>query len=466
MKVSGSGLGASPALSTRVAWSFALMTALILACLGAYLNHRMLQTTQAYDRLELNERLDAIAAIVAAADTADARLALSQALRQQTFGRPRMLMWILVDGVAWASTTPQPPPLRTGPSTLADASGEPLYLVVVRRQAELADGRHAELVAAVDHDMSDAFMRRFYLDLALGFLAAIGLIGGLGWLIVWRAASPLRAAALHARQIDPDQLGRRVPVAGLPREAAPLVEAFNQALDRVEDGYRRLETFNADIAHELRTPLQNMIGQAQVVLSRPRSSDVYVDVLQSLLEEADQLRRMTADMLFITSSAGARLTTEPVDVLSQVTAVLAFFEISAEERGIRLQAAGTAVIEANASLLRRALSNLVDNALKYASPASEVAVDVTIAGQECRVVVANDGPEIPPEQLPRLFDRFWRGQSHRDDSGGAGLGLAIVRTIMQMHGGRVDARSRQGRTAVTLRFPLQQQVARSTAAVP
>jgi two-component system heavy metal sensor histidine kinase CusS len=452
MSASAGGAQATYGLSARVALSFALLTSLILVGLGSYLNYRMLQTMQAYDQLELNERLDALAARAVQA-SADAQGDLTRFMAQQTLGRPRMLLWVVIDGSTWVATTSQAPPERTGPSALVDAHGEPLYLVVARRTARLADGRDAELVAAVDHDMPEAFMRRFYIDLALGFIAATGLIGGLGWLIAWRAVGPLRSIAGHAQRIDPVQLQLRLPLAGLPREVAPLVHAFNQALDRVQDGYRSLENFNADIAHELRTPLQNMIGQAQVALSRPRSAEAYQEVLTSLLEEAEQLRRMASDMLFITSAGGARLQREPIDAVQEVAAVLAFFEASAEERGLVLSHAGAVRVEAHRGLLRRALSNLVDNAVKYAAPGSTVTVRTYATESHGCVAVSNEGARILTAQLTHLFDRFSRGESHRPAAGGAGLGLAIVRTIMQLHGGHVDVSSTEAATEFVLRFP-------------
>jgi two-component system, OmpR family, heavy metal sensor histidine kinase CusS len=262
-------------------------------------------------------------------------------------------------------------------------------------------------------------------------------------------------SAQQAQRIDPAQLQHRLSAHGLPHEIAPLVQAFNDALDRVEQGYRRLETFNADIAHELRTPLQNMIGQTEVALSRTRDAEAYRDVLQSLLEEADQLRRMTADMLFITSVQAGTVSTELIEARQEVDLVLGFFEASSEERGVRINAEGRVTLRANRGLIRRALTNLVDNALKYSAPGSGVHVqlhDEPGPVPHGLIAVRNNGPEIPADLLPHVFDRFVRGEAHRATAGGAGLGLAIVRTIMQLHGGSVSATSSKGQTEFVLRF--------------
>jgi two-component system, OmpR family, heavy metal sensor histidine kinase CusS len=439
-------------LATRLALLFSGLASLILVLLGFYLSSQLQHAMQAYDRLELGERLAALTEQVRQ-PTADSKGALSQALAQHTFGRPRMLMWVMVDGAPLAATTAQQPPVQSGQSTLTDAAGEPLYLIVERRPAALADGRPAELVAAVDHDMPQSYTRRFVLNLVAGFAVAIVLIALLAGFSAWLATAPLRAVARQAGRIDPTQLHHRLADTGLPLEIVPLVRAFNGALDRVEEGYRRLETFNADIAHELRTPLQNMIGQAEVALSRARSASEYAEVLRSLLEEADHLRRMAADMLFITSADGGALETEPIDIAKEFELVLGYFEASADERGLRLQSQGTGSLVANRGLVRRALTNLVDNALKYGAAGSTVVVQAFEEDGALALAVRNQGSDIPAPLLPRLFDRFVRGELSRAGEGGAGLGLAIVRTIMQRHGGSVGVTSLDGRTEFKLRFP-------------
>lgn len=439
-------------LATRIAVLFTALATLILVVLGVYLSSQMQRTMQAYDRLELGERLEALARR-AAEPLDDPAAQLARSLTEQTLGRPRMLMWVMVDGATLAATTHQAPPLRSGQSTLTDASGEPLYLIVERRPSRLADGRAAELVAAVDHDMPQSFIRRFVVNLVAGFAVAIVLIAMLAGTTAWRATAPLRLVAQQAHRIDTRNLRHRLGPERLPLEIVPLIEAFNGALERVEEGYQRLEAFNADIAHELRTPLQNMIGLAEVALGRPRPAAAYREVLQSLLEEAEHLRRMAADMLFITTADHAELGVEAIDAAQEIDVVLGFFEATADERGLRLEREGACTVVANRLLVRRALTNLVDNALKYSAPGSTVQVRAFDEAEAAALAVRNQGADIPAPLLPRLFDRFVRAESSRARAGGAGLGLAIVKTIMQRHGGTVGVTSQGGVTEFVIRFP-------------
>jgi two-component system heavy metal sensor histidine kinase CusS len=439
-------------LATRIAALFTALASLILVLLGVYLANQMQHTMQAYDRLELGERLDALEQRVRQ-PIYDPAAQLSQTLAQQTVGRPRMLLWVMAAGAPLAATTPQAPPTRSGQSTLTDAAGEPLYLIVERRTVRLADGRSAELVAAVDHDMPESYIRRFVAHLVAGFAIAIVLIAMLAGYTAWRATAPVRLVAMQAGRITPRHLQHRLAPAGLPLEILPLVQAFNGALDRVEEGYQRLEAFNADIAHELRTPLQNMIGQAEVALSRPRTASDYREVLQSLLEEADHLRRMAADMLFITTADHTALGVEAINAAQEIDVVMSFFEATAEERALQLERQGHCVFVANRLLVRRALTNLVDNALKYSAPATTVLIRAFDDDGVAALLVRNEGVDIPAQLVPRLFDRFVRAESSRARAGGAGLGLAIVRTIMQRHGGTVSVTSHGGCTEFVLRFP-------------
>ena len=230
-------------------------------------------------------------------------------------------------------------------------------------------------------------------------------------------------------------------------------------LDRLEESFGRLAQFSADIAHELRTPVNNLRGEAEVTLSRPRSVEEYRDVLGSNLEECVRLSRMIDSLLFLARAENPRtqIEKEPLSVGRELTAVQAFYEASAAEAGVRLAVAecGEMIVVANRPLLQRAVGNLVANALAHTPPGGTVALSAMSAEGMIRIEVLDTGCGIPAEHVPRLFDRFYRVDRARSSAtGGVGLGLAIVKGIAELHGGSVTLTSGVGRgTCITLQLP-------------
>jgi two-component system heavy metal sensor histidine kinase CusS len=223
-------------------------------------------------------------------------------------------------------------------------------------------------------------------------------------------------------------------------------------LERLQASFQRLSQFSADLAHELRTPLNNLMGEAQVALSRDRSASEYVRVLQSALEEQTRLARMIDSMLFLAQAEQAKPALEPsiLDARTEMRAVAEFYQPLAEEQGVQLACEGEGRIVAEPLLLRRALSNLLSNALKYTGRGGRVLLRVSAADDAVTLSVIDSGVGIPAQHLGRLGDRFYRVDPARTDSSeGAGLGLAIVKSIMALHGGslRVDSVVGQGTTA-------------------
>ncbi|REN13776.1 two-component sensor histidine kinase, partial [Mycobacterium tuberculosis] len=193
---------------------------------------------------------------------------------------------------------------------------------------------------------------------------------------------------------------------------------FNAVLDRAEQAYQQLESFNADVAHELRTPLANLIGMVEVELARPRSIEELRDALLSALEEARRVSAIVIDMLFLSHAdrgAVARRSA-PVSLADQVRTVLDFHEATLEDVGLKVHVSGDARIGVDAGLVRRALSNLLSNASRYAMPGSTIAVVIDTQPDGVWVRVANRGEPVAADVLPNLFKRFFRAERSRTDS--------------------------------------------------
>jgi two-component system, OmpR family, heavy metal sensor histidine kinase CusS len=286
----------------------------------------------------------------------------------------------------------------------------------------------------------------------------------LGVWIARRIVVSARRLGTAASRIGAQALDERLPLDETPVELVESTLAFNRMLDRLQRAFERLSAFSSDLAHDLRTPVGNLLGEAQVVLSRPRSADEYRAVLESAVEEYERLSRMIGNMLFLAQVDNdlAAMSTERIELDPALDRVLGYFELLAEERGVRLQktlrgpAGAARYIWADETMLVRAVSNLVSNALRHARGGTCIDLAATIeADGSCTVEVANEGPPIAPEQQTRIFERFYRGDASRHGSAsGSGLGLAIVRSIMELHRGRAEVRSAPGeRTVFSLTFP-------------
>lgn len=269
----------------------------------------------------------------------------------------------------------------------------------------------------------------------------------LGYGIAWLGLRPLARMSGQAQRIGPSMHGQRLDLPRLPVELADLGQSFNAALDRIEVAYTQLESFNADVAHELRTPLANLIGQTQVALSRERAADHLFEVLHSNLEELERLRAIVADMLFLArAEQGARaVQVRRCSLAAEVRKTAEFYEVLLEEAGMRVEVTGDAEALVEISLFQRAMSNLLQNAIQHSLPGAVVQVHCEVLGELAHVSVSNPAPPIPQQALERLFDRFFRVDSARSNSdANHGLGLAIVKAVARMHGGGVSARSADG----------------------
>ena len=272
------------------------------------------------------------------------------------------------------------------------------------------------------------------------------------WL-VRRDLRPLQQLAAQTRAISPQRMDQRLQLDRPAEELQPMIDQFNALMERLERAYAQLEGFNADVAHELRTPLATLIGETEVALSRERSPESLRDTLVSNLEEMQRLSAMVNDMLFLSNADRGAVARRgmPVSLAALARQVCEFHEATLEEAGLQLRIDGDATVPVDEPLFKRALSNLLGNATRFAEHGSTVVVRISPdLPEQVQVVVQNEGRAIEPQQLPRLFDRFFRGDDSRccPNEVHHGLGLAIVAAIARMHAGRTLAESQGGVTRV------------------
>jgi two-component system heavy metal sensor histidine kinase CusS len=279
-------------------------------------------------------------------------------------------------------------------------------------------------------------------------VVGLALIGLLGLCIARLGLAPLTRLSAQARALRPGDTAQRLGFLPLPRELEHLTGSFNGALGRLDTVCRQLEAFNANVAHELRTPLTNLIGQTQVTLMRAREPAVLEENLRSNLEEMERLRAIVHDMLFLArADQGVRASAPDAvfDLAAEARQVLEYFEPLLDEASMTGSVAGQAWASIDVALFRRALGNLVHNAIQHGCRGGRVLVCVGEDAGVPSVSVSNEGPAIDGAQLERLFDRFYRADPARRNPGGNhGLGLSIVKAIASMHRGTAFARSEGG----------------------
>jgi two-component system, OmpR family, heavy metal sensor histidine kinase CusS len=338
------------------------------------------------------------------------------------------------------------------------------YQVLLARASLQGEPRSALIALSYDRSLPRELLARYRKGLLETLVASVLAAVALG---VWAARLVLERArriAATAGRISASALNERLSLEDTPEEFLESTLAFNHMLDRLEESFRRLSEFSSDLAHDLRTPINNLLGEAQVALSRPREAAEYRAVLESAVEEYERLSRMIENMLFLAraDNAQARVAPQWIDLRTALEKILSYYEFLAEERNVRLELevrsdkGGRAKAWADELMLNRAVGNLLSNALRHGPRDCTVSVRaVARADGSADVEIANPGAGIASEHLPRIFDRFYRPCSAREaSSAGSGLGLAIVKSIAELHGGRVGVRSEPGlETAFTLSLP-------------
>ncbi len=319
-------------------------------------------------------------------------------------------------------------------------------------------GETPRVIAAVAIDIAhhQAFMRSFLRTLWLFVAGAAALTGVLGWAAARRGLAPLRVMREQAQVVTAQRLSHRLPVESVPNELAELAQSLNEMLARLEEGFHRLSDFSSDIAHELRTPVSNLMTQTQVALSRARNADEYHSILESNAEEFEHMARMISDMLLLAKAGNGLVVPnrETIKLSADVHTLFDYYDAVAEEKQLQLTVEGQGEVSADRLMLRRALGNLLSNAVRHSMPNTTIRVNISAGPNTVSIAMENTGDTIPQEYLERVFDRFFRvDPSRQRSSEGTGLGLAITRSIVVAHGGTISVASDAGVTTFTISLP-------------
>jgi two-component system, OmpR family, heavy metal sensor histidine kinase CusS len=332
--------------------------------------------------------------------------------------------------------------------------------------AFVADGETVHFYLSMDRRQDATLLAGFINATVFGLPLLLLVVATGAGLIARTGLSPLRRFIRLAASIGARSLSQRVSTAGLPRELADLATEFNAMLGRIDEGYRQLQDFSGDLAHEMRTPVATLLGRTQVALSQERSAAELRSVLEGNVEELERLSRLISDMLFIARAdhGSMPMQADRVDLAREAQRVADYLSLVAEERQLRLAVNGSApAVTGDRLLVQRAITNLLSNAIRHASSGSTVGIAITSADGRSILAVTNEGDTIPAANLDRIFDRFYRVDAARSrDEGGSGLGLAIVRSIVSAHGGTVTVRSEGGVTTFTLAFPAGEEAPSAT----
>lgn len=278
----------------------------------------------------------------------------------------------------------------------------------------------------------------------------------LGWFISRKGMESLYVLTKTTKRITAGSLNQRIDPHSWPNELRELGVAFNQMLDRIQAAFLRLKQFSADLAHELRTPINNLIGETEIALSYSRSVQEYQNVLGSNLEELHRISQLMENILFLARAENPELIIDKklLNINDEIKVICEFYQAMAEEKNIKISCEGEGKVYANSVMFRRMLSNILSNSLKYTSANGWIRLMIK-KEDPVKVIISDNGMGIAAEHLPKIFDRFYRVDSARSQlSGGIGLGLAIVKSIVELHGGTIAIASELGQgTTMTIALP-------------
>lgn len=341
--------------------------------------------------------------------------------------------------------------------------GKGQTLLLMSAQAPVTPGQTSPRVlhAALDVSAEAALISGYRSKLVVVVVLGCVFSWVAGALLTRKGLQPLAAMTEATERVSANRLQARIVSRGWPIELAALAKSFDRMLERLDDSFTRLSQFSADLAHELRTPINNLRGEAGVALSKPRTAEEYRQTLESSLEEYARLARLIDNMLFLARAEGNganQLARSCFDAGKEVQGVCDFYEALAAEKGVKLECEGAGMVHADSVLFRQAVSNVLSNALNHTEREGSVKVELCQTKDKGLAVrISDTGCGIEPEHLPRIFDRLYRVDSSRSrHPNGAGLGLAIVKSILVLHQGSVEAQSTVGQgTTITLLFPAE-----------
>lgn len=341
-------------------------------------------------------------------------------------------------------------------ATHTDAEGR--RFLTASRLVRLKDGTNAAVLLSIDSANDDALLSAYLRSTLIAVPLLLILIGISAWAVVQRGLAPLREFRKVAAMVSAQDLSHRLSVVKMPQELSELARGINFMLNRLDSGVQQLSQFSDDLAHELRSPINNLMGKAQVTLSRERTADEYKTVLASCTEELERVARIVSDMLFLAqvSQPAAVAPFELITLEEEALKVADLFSLSAQEKRISLNVVGHGRVLGDRLMIQRAISNLLSNALRHCPAGQPISLLIDHGAHQVSLSVSNPGAGIEAQHLEHLFDRFYRVDSSRSRAqGSTGLGLAIVRSIMSLHQGVAEVESVPGRTTVfRLGFPV------------
>ncbi len=453
------------AIATQLVMLFTLAAGLLLSCgLGVFY---WIVVRHAY--IEDNAVLaDKASAIVAEVQRIGSTAAVVDQIQTPRKGETRVLYVRILDssgklvaetpGMSVLAPAEQFPAARkfVSPELQAKSYRRDAKVFYLLSTAAIVGDRTLTIQVAQDRSEDEDFRKEFGILFLVALVVGIFASALIAFSVARRGLQPLTKLTKSLERIGPSKLHERIGSASWPPELQPVVAAYDGMLSRLEESFVRLSQFSADLAHELRTPVGNILGEAQVTLTRARSSEEYRAALESTVAECERLSLIVDNLLFLARAEAKdrQIERQPIDGRAAAEKMVAYYETLADEHGVTIGSTGEGQVLADPVLFDRALGNLVDNALRFTPKGGDIRISLSQQNGQVHVAVTDNGSGIPKKDLPRVFDRFFRADPARTSSGSTGLGLSLVRSIMELHGGSAAIESEIGRgTTVTLSFP-------------
>jgi len=456
-------------ITLRLTLYFSVSVALVLYCVSGLLYSTMRNQLSQKDENELRSTLQFQHEI---ATTISERQGPTELWQQELFEfvarQDRLSLRIISpDGKVWA----QSENLRVPESDFPAPSSEFKYsewryrsgdvnekYLIAATNFILKDHQTWLVQAALNVSRNNEIIENYWDQMQMAVALAIVLFAAIGYWLARRGLSSLRQMSREIEYIHAEDLHTRLSTQVWPAELNPLVQSFDGLMTRLETSFKQLSRFSSDIAHELRAPINNLISAASVTQSKARSPEEYREALASIVEEGERLSRMISAMLFLARADNSRepLHPEPVNSATEFSRLINYYDILAEEKNITLSSEGEVSFQADPLHLQRALSNLLSNAIRHTPEGGQVHLKAEQENNQVLLSVTDSGEGISPEHLPHIFDRFYRVDEARSSAGNTGLGLALVKTIAELHGGKVQVSSSPGTgSCFTLVLPQQ-----------
>lgn len=471
---SGTWLGGEKSITSRLVVFYSTLTAFILAAFAGYQYWKLRDNFNAIDRHFLQDEMGVISDIVVKPEINLDRL--QQDIDDEyselkgTFYYARVLgsnQGIIFESENMSDVLPvsvfqDELTVKARPDSGVKWEGpgnKYYYLMAEEVSVKGASNKKREVEVALDITSREQMLHNYRDNLIIFLILSllIAILGGL--LVTWNGLKPLRNITQKIKNISAERLDERLNSKKWPGELTEMARAFNKMFERLEESFNRLNRFSADIAHEIRTPVNNLMGETEVMLSKPRSKEEYREVLQSNLDEYRQLSALINNLMFLARASNTRiqLSVEKLDVAEVTQRMLNFYQVVADDKKINLSQEGDATVYADPVMFRRVIDNVLSNALRYTPENGSVSIQMEKEDDNNGVYIKinDNGPGIEDEHLKYIFDRFYRvDEARSSNKAGMGLGLSIVKTIMKLHKGDIQIESKSGfGTCVTLFFP-------------